>query len=159
MKKYALYGILSFLSLILLIAFIFMVKYVNIKDLHISQNVKYSFDDIKREIPQTWQDKFSNLKINDYYPAANEFYMSFNMDDSAAKPKQKFYILDVNKNDVYSMFCLKQTLQAFLIKYTLIQSKNEVVIYLDTDNKQVLKNLIERLKFYDINANLKEAWL
>ncbi|WP_291950782.1 hypothetical protein [Campylobacter sp.] len=136
-----------------------MVKYASVGSLHISQNIKYSFNDIKKEIPQTWQDKLANFKVNDYYPAANEFYMSFNMDDSAVKPKQKIYILDVNKNDVYSMFCLKQTLQNFLVKYTLIRSKNEVVIYLDTDNKQVLKNLIEQLKIYDIDANLKEVWL
>ncbi|MBF7069659.1 hypothetical protein [Campylobacter volucris] len=159
MKKYTLYGILGFLGLVLLIAFIFMVRYVDIGDLRISQNAKYSFDELKKELPQTWQNKLSELKMNDYYPAANEFYMSFNMDDSVVKPKQKFYLLDVNKNDVYSMFCLKQTLQAFFIKYTLTQSKNEVTIYLDTDNEKVLKTLIEQLKIYDINANLREVWL
>ncbi|TXE89088.1 hypothetical protein FPD38_02180 [Campylobacter volucris] len=159
MKTYTLYGILGFLSLILLITFIFMVRYVDIGDLRISQNAKYSFDQLKKELPQTWQNKLSELKMNDYYPAANEFYMNFNMDDSVVKPKQKFYLLDVNKNDMYSMFCLKQILQAFFVKYTLTQSKNEVKIYLDTDNEKVLKTLIEQLKIYDINAKLKEVWL
>ncbi|AJC85117.1 hypothetical protein FPD46_05495 [Campylobacter peloridis] len=159
MKKYTLYGILGFLSLVLIIAFIFMVRYVKIEELPISQNIKYSFDEIKKELPQTWQDKFSNLKINDFSPAANEFYMSFNMDDTIVKPKQKFYILDIDKNDVYSMFCLKQTLHSFLIKYTLTQSKNEVLIYLDTNNEKVLNTLVDKLKIYNINAKLKEVWL
>ncbi|AJC86661.1 hypothetical protein [Campylobacter sp. RM16704] len=159
MKKYILYGILSFLGLALIVIFIFMVRYLDIGNLSISQNVKYSFDEIKKELPQTWQDKFSNFKINDFSPAANEFYMSFNMDDSVVKPKQKFYMLDINKNDVYSMFCLRQTLHSFFIKYTLTQSKNEVVIYLDTNNEKTLNALIDKLKIYDINAKLKEVWL
>ncbi|EAK9877361.1 hypothetical protein IO406_000987 [Campylobacter lari] len=159
MKKYTLYGILGFLSLVLIVAFVFMVRYVSVGNLPISQNIKYSFDEIKKELPQTWQDKLSNLKVNDFSPAVNEFYMSFNMDDSVVKPKQKFYMLDVNKNDVYSMFCLKQTLHSFFIKYTLTQSKDEVAIYLDTNNEKVLNALIDKLKIYNINAKLKEVWL
>lgn len=48
MKKYTLYGILGLLSLVLIVAFVFMVRYVSVGNLPISQNVKYSFDDIKK---------------------------------------------------------------------------------------------------------------
>lgn len=159
MKKYALYGVLVFLSLILLIAFIFMVRYLDIKKINISQTINYSFDEIKNELPKTWQDKLSSMKLADFAPSANEYYMSFNIDDSVVKPKEKVYALKIDKNDVYSMFCLKQTLQSFFIKYTLTQSRDGVVVYLDTNNEKVLQTLIDRLKIYSINANLKEIQL
>lgn len=108
---------------------------------------------------EIWQEQFVDLSQKKYFPAAQRFFLSAQLDTSEIDPKSKHYQLIVGKNDAYSLFCLKQTLHYFDVKYTLINAESSIQIFLDTDNQNLLKDIQARLKIYDINTELKEIWL
>ncbi|NDJ27003.1 hypothetical protein DMB95_02800 [Campylobacter sp. MIT 12-8780] len=161
MKKYSFFAVLAVLFLGLLVA---------IFSLFFSENdIVPNFDDLQEESKaqvsiqeqnnQTWQDRFANLSPKNYTPAVEQFSMVFTPDTSQYQPKSKFFQLIVDKNDVYSLFCLKQTLNFFKVKYSLTSTGTNTEIFLDTDNQNLLKDIQARLKIYDINTQIKEIWL
>ena len=78
---------------------------------------------------------------------------------SELKEKSKFYQLIINKNSIYSMFCLKQVLNSFDVKYFLLRSGKNQEIFLDTNNKNLLENKVKELKKYNISTQVQEIWL
>lgn len=162
MKKYITISILSILLLILLIVvFIllwqfkansdFIPKFV--KEESINQNTEKQIQD------PTWQEELAKWPTRDFTPAAEQFTLYFDADTSELKEKSKYYQLVVNKYDVYSMFCLRQTLNSFNVKYFLLKSSESPEIFLDTDNKNLIDDIIKELKKYKINTEAKEIWL
>ena len=124
------------------------------------------FDDNDTELAEpvaqnskAWQDRFLSIKTKNYSPAVENFSMVFDVDTTALQPKSKFYQLIIDKNDIYSVFCLKQTLNSFDVKYSLTRSKDEAEIFLDTDNKLILEAIQKALTVYNINTQVKEIWL
>ena len=85
--------------------------------------------------------------------------MNFSVDASMFRPKNKYYQLSIDKNDVYSMFCLKQTLNSYQIKYALTHTRESTDIFLETDKQALVDEIIARLKHYEINAKFTEVWL
>ncbi|MDL0114241.1 hypothetical protein NYG88_02955 [Campylobacter felis] len=160
MKKYALIGILSVLTLILLIV-IFVLLW----------NFKSDFDFFPQFIKEnnttkavldktkTWQQELAMWPIKDFTPAAEQFRLYFDADTSELKEKNKYYQLIINKYDIYSMFCLRQTLDSFKVKYFLLKSIESPEIFLDTDNQKLIEEIINELKKYKINTQAKEIWL
>ena len=65
----------------------------------------------------------------------------------------------IDKNDAYSMFCLKQTLNSFKIKYSLTRTSEVTDIFLETDKQAIIQEIVQKLKIYDINAKFEEVWL
>lgn len=57
------------------------------------------------------------------------------------------------------MFCLRQTLDSFKVKYFLLKSIESPEIFLDTDNQKLIEEIIKELKKYKINTQAKEIWL
>lgn len=162
MKKYALFIILAllFAGLLSILIYIFKVNgldsnakidLLDDEEQNASSNLSYT--------PLDWQDKLANLKTKDYAPATEYFSMVFTPDRSTFVPKSKYYQLLVDKNDIYSLFCLKQTLNFFEVKYSLIHTGEETEIFLDTDNKTLLEDIKKRLLVYDIHTEIKEIWL
>ncbi|MCW1360018.1 hypothetical protein OLQ22_02070 [Campylobacter jejuni] len=127
----------------------------------IIKEVAYKINTPKQENSkeETWQDKLSQLPKKNYVPAVQYFSMYFEVDTSAFEPKQRYYQLLISKNDVYSMFCLKQTLNLFNVQYSLVSTKDNTQIILDTDDKNILEGIIKKLKTYDIDTQIKEMWL
>ncbi|HEC1284992.1 TPA: hypothetical protein RY080_001766, partial [Campylobacter upsaliensis] len=118
MKKYALIGILSVLTLILLIViFVLLWNFKSDSDFFpqfIKENntTKAVLDKTK-----TWQQELAMWPVKDFTPAAEQFRLYFDADTSELKEKNKYYQLIINKYDIYSMFCLRQTLDSFKVKY------------------------------------------
>ncbi|MCR2098729.1 hypothetical protein [Campylobacter upsaliensis] len=160
MKKYALIGILSVLTLILLIViFVLLWNFKSDSDFFpqfIKENntTKAVLDKTK-----TWQQELAMWPVKDFTPAAEQFRLYFDADTSELKEKNKYYQLIINKYDVYSMFCLRQTLDSFKVKYFLLKSIESPEIFLDTDNQKLIEEIINELKKYKINTQAKEIWL
>lgn len=57
------------------------------------------------------------------------------------------------------MFCLRQTLNSFNVKYFLLKSGDSSEIFLDTGNEKLIDDIIKELKKYKINTEVKEIWL
>lgn len=160
MKKYALIGILSVLTLILLIViFVLLWNFKSDSDFFpqfIKENntTKAVLDKTK-----TWQQELAMWPVKDFTPAAEQFRLYFDADTSELKEKNKYYQLIINKYDIYSMFCLRQMLDSFKVKYFLLKSIESPEIFLDTDNQKLIEEIINELKKYKINTQAKEIWL
>lgn len=160
MKKYALIGILSVLTLILLIViFVLLWNFKSDSDFFpqfIKENntTKAVLDKTK-----TWQQELAKWPVKDFTPVAEQFRLYFDADTSELKEKNKYYQLIINKYDIYSMFCLRQTLDSFKVKYFLLKSIESPEIFLDTDNQKLIEEIINELKKYKINTQAKEIWL
>ena len=160
MKKYALIGILSVLTLILLIViFVLLWNFKSDSDFFpqfIKENntTKAVLDKTK-----TWQQELAMWPVKDFTPAAEQFRLYFDANTSELKEKNKYYQLIINKYDIYSMFCLRQTLDSFKVKYFLLKSIESPEIFLDTDNQKLIEEIIKELKKYKINTQAKEIWL
>lgn len=163
MKRYVFFSVLLFLFLLLFssIVYIFYSSRLEIPVFQsiFDENVDENTSQVALRKLNTWQDKFLSIKPKDYSPAVETFSMLFNVDTSALQEKSKFYQLIIDKNDIYSLFCLKQTLNSFDIKYSIIRNLDGTDIFLDTDNKILLEQIQKALLVYDINTKLKEIWL
>ncbi len=162
MKKYITISILGILLLILLVVvFILLWKFKAnsdfipkfVKEANVNQNIEKPMQE------PTWQEELAKWPTKDFTPAAEQFTLYFDADTSELKEKSKYYQLVVNKYDVYSMFCLRQTLNSFNVKYFLLKSSESPEIFLDTNNKNLIDDIIKELKKYKINTEAKEIWL
>lgn len=162
MRKYIFFAVLAFLFVALIAALIYVFKanaLVFEGESNILEESESNQSQSTAYTPLEWQDKLAKLKAKDYAPAAEYFSMVFTPDRSAFVPKSKYYQLLIDKNDIYSLFCLKQTLNFFEVKYSLIHTGEETEIFLDTDNKTLLEDIKKRLLVYDIHTEIKEIWL
>ncbi|AXP08582.1 hypothetical protein N4T57_04585 [Campylobacter hepaticus] len=164
MKKYVIISILSTLLLILLtIVFLLLWKFkVNAnftpkfaKDINTQQNAPNK----NTNQNLSWQEELAKWPVRDFTPAAEKFTLYFNADTSELKEKSKYYQLVIGKYDIYSMFCLRQTLNSFHVKYFLLNSGSSPEIFLDTGNEKLINDIIQELKKYKINTQIKEIWL
>lgn len=162
MKKYILIGILSFLVLILLAVVFYLLWKFNE---HSNELPQFAADnDNNRSVmienkELTWQEELAQWPTQDFVPAAERFSLHFDVDTSELKEKNKYFQLVIDKYDVYSMFCLRQILNSFNVKYFLLKSGESPEIFLDTENKKLIENIIEELKKYKIHTEAKEIWL
>ena len=164
MKKIIFFVILVLLFIGIVGSIVYIV-YGKEDDIALNSEISPSVDD---KIPQQldlnesksiWQDKFLRMKPKNYSPAAEQFSMSFNVDTSILREKSKYYQLIIDKNDAYSMFCLKQTLNSFKIKYSLTRTSEVTDNFLETDKQAIIQEIVQKLKIYDINAKFEEVWL
>ncbi|EJK7648890.1 hypothetical protein NLS90_001356 [Campylobacter jejuni] len=162
MKKYITISILSILLLILLaVVFTLLWQFkanVNFipqfaKDTNTQPSIQTQNQDL------SWQEELAKWPTRDFTPAAEKFTLYFDADTSELKEKNKYYQLIVGKYDIYSMFCLRQTLNSFNVKYFLFKSGDSPEIFLDTGNEKLIDDIIKELKKYKINTEVKEIWL
>ncbi|EAH6444618.1 hypothetical protein GL532_05175 [Campylobacter jejuni] len=162
MKKYITISILSILLLILLaVVFTLLWQFkanVNFipqfaKDTNTQPSIQTQNQDL------SWQEELAKWPTRDFTPAAEKFTLYFDADTSELKEKNKYYQLIVGKYDIYSMFCLRQTLISFNVKYFLLKSGDSPEIFLDTGNEKLIDDIIKELKKYKINTEVKEIWL
>ncbi|ECL3806527.1 TPA: hypothetical protein R5723_001440 [Campylobacter jejuni] len=162
MKKYITISILGILLLILLaVVFTLLWQFkanVNFipqfaKDTNTQSSIQTQNQDL------SWQEELAKWPTRDFTPAAEKFTLYFDADTSELKEKNKYYQLIVGKYDIYSMFCLRQTLNSFNVKYFLLKSSDSLEIFLDTGNEKLIDDIIKELKKYKINTEVKEIWL
>lgn len=160
MKSNLLYLIFGIISIILIISLILVLKSVNPKDIQISKIIDEKVESIKKVITNNdWYLKLANTNSNDFFPISNELYIHFELQDTGNLSKKKFFKLNIDKSDTYSMFCVKQTISNLNLKYFLINNKKYSQIVIDTNNISLLHYLVDSLKSYNINSNFEEIWI
>ena len=161
MKRYLLWGAIAFLLIFVCVCGALLYKYadVNLKEpapaeLKISQNNKESN---LTASPESWVGEMANLTPKKYALASNEIYVEFK-DESKAAIKTAYQLM-IDKNDIYSMFCLTQILKNIPVDFSVVKENSQNLIYINTQDNGVLDRVINELKAYDIRSTFKEIKL
>lgn len=161
MKKYTLVGILGALILVLLLVVFYLLwqfhAYSGVLPHFVVDDTNQSVKIGDKEL--TWQEELAQWPTANFTPAAESFSLHFDADTSELKEKSRYFQIVINKNDVYSMFCLRRVLDSSGVKYFLLKSGEDPEVFLDTGNERVIEGIIEALKRQKISIKVKEIWL
>ena len=107
---------------------------------------------------ENWINELATIKKKDYVLPVNEIFIEYNR-PKIEKPKITAYELMIDKNDIYSMFCLMQTLRNSEVDFTVVRDGAKSQIFLNTQDSRLLQNIILQLRVYDIHSNVREVKL
>ena len=107
---------------------------------------------------ENWINELSTIKKKDYVLPVNEIFIEYNR-PKIEKPKITAYELLIDKNDIYSMFCLMQTLRNSEVDFTVVKDGAKSQIFLNTQDSKLLQNIILQLRVYDIHSSVREVKL
>ena len=107
---------------------------------------------------ENWINELATIKKKDYVLPVNEIFIEYNR-PKIEKPKITAYELLIDKNDIYSMFCLMQTLRNSEVDFTVIKDGAKSQIFLNTQDSKLLQNIILQLRVYDIHSSVREVKL
>ena len=107
---------------------------------------------------ENWINELATIKKKDYVLPVNEIFIEYNR-PKIEKPKITAYELMIDKNDIYSMFCLMQTLRKSEVDFTVVKDGAKSQIFLNTQDSKLLQNIILELRVYDIHSSVREVKL
>ena len=107
---------------------------------------------------ENWINELATIKKKDYVLPVNEMFIEYNR-PKIEKPKITAYELLIDKNDIYSMFCLMQTLRNSEVDFTVVRDGAKSQIFLNTQDSRLLQNIILQLRVYDIHSSVREVKL
>lgn len=107
---------------------------------------------------ENWINELATIKKKDYVLPVNEIFIEYNR-PKIKKPKITAYELLIDKNDIYSMFCLMQTLRNSEVDFTVVKDGAKSQIFLNTQDSKLLQNIILQLRVYDIHSSVREVKL
>ena len=107
---------------------------------------------------ENWINELATIKKKDYVLPVNEIFIEYNR-PKIEKPKITAYELLIDKNDIYSMFCLMQTLRNSEVDFTVVKDGTKSQIFLNTQDSKLLQNIILQLRVYDIHSSVREVKL
>lgn len=107
---------------------------------------------------ENWINELATIKKKDYILPVNEIFIEYNR-PKIEKPKITAYELMIDKNDIYSMFCLMQTLRNSEVDFTVVRDGTKSQIFLNTQDSRLLQNIILQLRVYDIHSSVREVKL
>jgi len=107
---------------------------------------------------ENWINELATIKKKDYVLPVNEIFIEYNR-PKIEKPKITAYELMIDKNDIYSMFCLMQTLRNSEVDFTVVRDGAKSQIFLNTQDSKLLQNIILQLRVYDIHSSVREVKL
>ena len=107
---------------------------------------------------ENWINELATIKKKDYGLPVNEIFIEYNR-PKIEKPKITAYELLIDKNDIYSMFCLMQTLRKSEVDFTVVKDGAKSQIFLNTQDSKLLQNIILELRVYDIHSSVREVKL
>ena len=107
---------------------------------------------------ENWINELATIKKKDYVLPVNEIFIEYNR-PKIEKPKITAYELMIDKNDIYSMFCLMQTLRNSEVDFTVVKDGAKSQIFLNTQDSRLLQNIILQLRVYDIHSSVREVKL
>ncbi|SFV74901.1 hypothetical protein MNB_SM-3-1506 [hydrothermal vent metagenome] len=106
-----------------------------------------------KNISISWLEYFSKTKKQGYSYPVNEVYVKVDLNEKIIKTIT--YKLSAPLLDPYQLFCLKEELKHYKIKYDLRKNKRAVELVIYSKNKEKLQSLVKRLKNYQIVAKIK----
>lgn len=139
----------------------FLWRYANsnlAQNISYEQNFANEVESNESKVADSWVSDLANLTPKEYILATNEIFIEFK--NEAKNPKSKsVYQLLIDKNDIYSMFCLSQTLKNISVDFSVIKENSKNLIYIDTQDKNILDRVVDELKAYDIHSRIMEVKL
>ena len=102
---------------------------------------------------KNWLDHFSKSKKLGYFYPVNEIYLKVDLNEKITKTIT--YKLTANIQDPYQLFCLKEELENYKMKYFLKKDKYGVDLFIYSRNVNKLNDLVKVLKNYKINAQVE----
>ena len=121
--------------------------YVDTKPLTLDTKPKES----KQE--KLWLDHFSKSERLGYEYPVNEVYIDVDLKEKITKTIT--YKLSAKILDPYQIFCLKEELKNYKLKYYLKKEKRNIDLFIYSQNVDKLKSLVKVLKNYKISALIK----
>lgn len=113
----------------------------------------YTSEVFKDKPKQVWLNHFSKTQRLGYFYPVNEVYIKVDLD----KKIQKIitYKLSASLLDPYQLFCLKEELKQYKLRYYLQRDKNGVELLIFSKDKKKLDSLVKVLKNYEISAYIE----
>ena len=139
---------------------IYLVKFASVNFSQISENNITNEQNITKSTAdsENWINELATIKKKDYILPVNEIFIEYNR-PKIEKPKITAYELMIDKNDIYSMFCLMQTLRNSEVDFTVVRDGAKSQIFLNTQDSRLLQNIILQLRVYDIHSSVREVKL
>ena len=148
------------LFVILSLVGIYLVKFASVNFSQIPENNITNEQNITKNTAgsENWINELATIKKKDYVLPVNEIFIEYNR-PKIEKPKITAYELMIDKNDIYSMFCLMQTLRNSEVDFTVVKDGAKSQIFLNTQDSKLLQNIILQLRVYDIHSSVREVKL
>ena len=139
---------------------IYLVKFASVNFSQISENNITNEQNITKSTAdsENWINELATIKKKDYILPVNEIFIEYNR-PKIEKPKITAYELMIDKNDVYSVFCLMQTLKGAAVDFTVVKDGVKSQIFLNTQDSKLLQHIIIKLRDYNINSSVREVKL
>lgn len=102
--------------------------------------------------------ELAKLEQPSFMLPVNEIYIKYSR-AIAPKASTSAYLLAIDKNDTYSMFCVNQILSQSGVEFSIIKDRQKSKIYLNTTDVGLLERVIKDLKSYEINSKVTEVRL
>ena len=139
---------------------IYLVKFASVNFSQIPENNITNEQNLTKNTAssENWINELATIKKKDYVLPVNEIFIEYNR-PKIEKPKITAYELMIDKNDIYSMFCLMQTLRSSEVDFTVVKDGAKSQIFLNTQDSKLLQNIILQLRVYDIHSSVREVKL
>ena len=160
MGRRTLLSVVVLLFVILGLVGVYLVKFASVNFSQTTEKNITSEQNITKSTAgsENWINELATIKKKDYVLPVNEIFIEYNR-PKIEKPKITAYELMIDKNDIYSMFCLMQTLRNSEVDFTVVRDGAKSQIFLNTQDSRLLQNIILQLRVYDIHSSVREVKL
>ena len=160
MGRRTLLSVVVLLFVILGLVGVYLVKFASVNFSQTTEKNITSEQNITKNTAgsENWINELATIKKKDYVLPVNEIFIEYNR-PKIEKPKITAYELLIDKNDIYSMFCLMQTLRSSEVDFTVVKDGAKSQIFLNTQDSKLLQNIILQLRVYDIHSSVREVKL
>ncbi len=100
-----------------------------------------------------WLNHLSQTQKKGYFYPVNEVYVEVDLNEKITKTIT--YKLSAVLKDPYQLFCLKEELKRYGLKYFLKKDKQGIELFIYSQNVDKLHSLVNVLKNYKILAQIK----
>ena len=106
------------------------------------------------EIPnrEKWIERFSEHENQGYFYPVTEIFVEVDLKEPPKKTTT--YQLKAGDLDPYQIFCLKEVLKHYQVKYMFEQKKEDMKLIIYSENLTQLEKIMKTLKNYAINASI-----
>jgi len=101
---------------------------------------------------EKWIQRFSEHENEGYFYPVTEIFVEVDLKEPPSKTE--IYQLKAGDLDPYQLFCLKEVLKQYQLKYMFEQKKDEMKLVIYSENLPQLMNIVKTLKNYAINASI-----
>jgi len=135
-----------------LIIFLFQVNQTDASIYENQTDIPHADQIAKIPSKDKWIERFSKQDKEGYFYPVTEISIEIDLKDPPKKTT--IYQLKAGDLDPYQLFCLKEVLKQYKVKYMFEQKKDEMKLVIYSKNVSQLKNIVKTLKNYAINATI-----